>query len=26
MSLDEIDKRLLDGDVETTIVRKKKDN
>jgi hypothetical protein len=26
MSLDEIDKRLLDGDVESTIVRKKKDN
>jgi len=26
MSLDEIDKRLLDGDVETTIVRKTKDN
>jgi len=26
MSLDEIDKRLLHGDVETTIVRKKKDN
>lgn len=26
MSLDEIDKRLLDGDVETAIVRIKKDN
>jgi hypothetical protein len=26
MSLDEIDKRLLDGDVETAIVRTKKDN